>query len=252
MKTLLSFLILPFSFTIVLIGIGLVLRWYKKQRLGKIIMITGGILLLFFASYPGSWLTLKPLESKYEPLNITSSIKADYVVVLGGGCKEDTSLPSTARLTQASTRRLTEGIRIHKKIPGSTLVLSGGTDEDRISSAEMQLKVMQDLELSTDSVIVNLSPLNTQQEAEVVKEKIGDKHDIVLVTSAYHMPRAVALFNGQGIEVIPAPADHLITQSDEWGLSHFLWHPRNLKKSHRAFHEYVGMLWAWLNGDLSF
>jgi uncharacterized SAM-binding protein YcdF (DUF218 family) len=96
---------------------------------------------------------------------------------------------------------------------------------------------------------------NTYENAlftrRILEEKGIDR--IVLVTSAMHMPRAVGLFEKQGFEVIPAPADYNVTQSD-WER---LWQPNlttqlfnaspsvgNLSDTTLALKEYIG-IWAY-------
>ena len=252
MQTLISYLILPFSFCILLIIAGLLIHQFSsRRRLGSTLFIAGLGLLLWFSSYPGSRIMLAPLEQMYEPLHEPDNYEADYVVVLGGGYNYDSTLPSTARLSSSSTRRLTEALRIRQHLPDATLVLSGGGAAGYTTTAEMMLQAMIEIDADTSDVILHNQPRNTEEEAAFMSERLHnrDKQSVVLVTSARHMPRSMALFRGQNIDVIPAPADHELDREEPWNLEQFVWSLRFLQHSHYAIHEYVGIVGSRIRGQ---
>jgi uncharacterized SAM-binding protein YcdF (DUF218 family) len=82
---------------------------------------------------------------------------------------------------------------------------------------------------------------------------------ILLVTSAMHMPRAYRVFDGQSIEVLPAPTDYRVTDQD-WGyylqinpgvlLLNLLPDTESLHLTTLAIKEYVGLATYWLQGWL--
>jgi uncharacterized SAM-binding protein YcdF (DUF218 family) len=94
---------------------------------------------------------------------------------------------------------------------------------------------------------------NTYENA-VESKKILDRagiRRIVLVTSALHMPRSVAIFEKQGFEVIPAPTDYLVTDRDwtyyltpDWRIQLFNLIPtaEDLHFTTLALKEYLGIL----------
>jgi len=85
---------------------------------------------------------------------------------------------------------------------------------------------------------------NTWQNAVYIK-KILEKqgiHRIVLVTSAWHMPRSLWCFKAQGLDVIAAPTDYLTKQATYDVRSYFP-HWNVLAESGTALHEYLGLLW---------
>jgi uncharacterized SAM-binding protein YcdF (DUF218 family) len=83
----------------------------------------------------------------------------------------------------------------------------------------------------------------------LVRRLVGDDR-FVLVTSASHMLRSVALFRKQGMEPIPAPTDHWVKRSD--GMSPYRFFPgaENLLKTEMAVHEYLGLAWAKIRGQI--
>jgi len=94
-------------------------------------------------------------------------------------------------------------------------------------------------------LIVSSKPEDTEDEALSAKKLIGDK-PFILVTSAYHMKRAVKWFTLQGLHPNPAPTFHQASKKNE-NYTEFL-SPAALIKSRVVFHEILGMLWQKIKG----
>ena len=71
---------------------------------------------------------------------------------------------------------------------------------------------------------------------------------IILVTSAAHMPRSMALFRKRGLEPIPAPADFRVRGAQRPVPGRVFPHGSSLSEVEIAAHEYLGLAWAWLRG----
>jgi uncharacterized SAM-binding protein YcdF (DUF218 family) len=167
---------------------------------------------------------------------------------LGAGNSGDARYPANEKLSSASLSRLIEGIRIYKQIPNCKLILSGG----RIFGSQPDSAVMNNvasmLGVKPEDIVVEAGSRDTFNEAVFLKRIIGDK-PFILVTSAYHMPRAIALFNQQGMYPIAAPTQLLIKKKTTVFKSFF---PNStyLVYSDIAIHEYLGMLWGRISGLL--
>ncbi len=111
----------------ILIGSGVIYLWLQKNRKGILLITTGTVLLYFFSSWFGAWLLLNPLESRYPPLIHPEQHPVKNVVVLSGGHEDQPSLPATLQIRSGSMYRVIEGVRIHRQLPGSRLILMGGT-----------------------------------------------------------------------------------------------------------------------------
>ena len=153
-------------------------------------------------------------------------------------------LPSPAK-----QRRLIEGIRLHRALPGSTLVLSGGAVFDPVPGAEAMAKMAQLLGVDTTALLLESASRDTAEHARLLQPVIG-RDSFVLVTSAYHMLRAVPLFEKRGMNPLPAPTAHRILGSHGF-------HPSNLfpgvggfSTARLVMHEYVGLAWAKVRGDI--
>lgn len=101
--------------------------------------------------------------------------------------------------------------------------------------------------LDPERVVVQEEPLNTAQEAEAMASRIQGQERIILVTSAYHMPRAMQLFQAQGLEVVPAPTGHLVDPGrSQRHIGHQLPQAGYLRFAEKALWERLGLVWARL------
>jgi len=122
LKKLVSRFFFPLSLVIELLLLGIIL---KKRRTA--VILAGVSILYLFSFAPFGYLILRPLESQYVPISSTSLNKeVRWIVVLGGGSREDKTLTPEDRLGDASLKRLLEGVRLSLLLPRSRLVLSGG------------------------------------------------------------------------------------------------------------------------------
>ena len=100
------------------------------------------------------------------------------------------------------------------------------------------------------NIVVEKEAADTKDHVTYVKKIVGEE-PFILVTSASHMPRAMALFRKHGMEPIPAPTDYMVKER-EGGLTPGVFFPGagSLEKAERAVHEYLGLVWAWLRGQI--
>lgn len=254
LKKLLTHLFYPLTICLVSIIVGMILmRWGRWRKQGKWSLCFGvAVLLLFTFSPLPSWM-LRPLEWKYEPLRYAagqSPPAMPWVVVLGGGHSGTQDLPPTARLNRATLARLIEGVRQYHLHPGSKLVLSGGSVYGEIPNAEVLAAAAESLGVDRASMVIEAESKDTHDEAVLLKPMLGND-PFVLVTSASHMPRSVALFRGQGLEPTPAPTDY---QSKKAGVSltpsFFFPSTTGFTRGQKAVHEYLGLIWSKLRGQI--
>lgn len=247
----------PFCLEILVIGLFLLL-FTRKQRIGKFI-VTAGVILFTILSYRGiPNVLLRPLERQYLPLGIaaTSDISGSdiipsvrWIVVLGGGHTSDPNIPVTSQISDASLVRLIEGIRLHNEIPGSKLILSGGKVFDAVAEAETLEKVARAIGVKHEDIILETCSKDTADQAQFMKPIVGDD-EFILVTSAVHMPRSMALFKKLGMRPIPAPTGYLVKESQGSNPFQFFPDAGGFFKTESAFHEYLGLVWAKLRGQI--
>ena len=214
------FLIDPFNI-LWLLGLGIILLWAldKKKWLSKLIALT--VLFFLMVSTPLIPVILvNSLENRYLPLDSelfkvpAEEDKDIHILVLGGGHGYDDRLPANALLSSNARGRLHEGIRLHHQIPGSKLVLSGSTSSPgKLTQAEMLRDAALLLGVDENSIILQKEPVNTCQEAQKYAAAFKNRNDVILVTSAMHMPRAEKLFMDFGIEVTPSATNYRLKGS---------------------------------------
>jgi uncharacterized SAM-binding protein YcdF (DUF218 family) len=70
------------------------------------------------------------------------------------------------------------------------------------------------------------------------------------VTTAWHLPRAAALFRRAGVDLLPCPTDYTARPSPEFYWSDVDWDVASLERSTAAVRERIGYLWVWLRGKV--
>ena len=260
MKKFLAPLFSPLSICIELISLGLVLLLFsQKQKTGKV-LVTLGMTVLLLCSYEGvSGRILRTLESQYSPLDLTQvTLKEDektatrsvkWIVILAGGLVGDPTLPIQLQISHHSMARLIEGIRLHRLLPGSKIVLTGGIGFGGPAQATTLSRMAEELGVAKSDMVLEVESRDTKDHPFYIQHLVQDE-PFILVTSAFHMPRAMKLFMKRGLSPIPAPAG-------SWKPPNEFWSPRNLfpsafglRLAELACHEYMGLTWAWVRGQI--
>jgi len=250
LKKIVAPLFFPLSICFEILLFGLVLLWFtSRQRTGKVAITIGALLLGALSFSAVSDKLLGPLGYKYSPIltsNVISGIK--WIVVLGGGHISDPRHPVTGQLSGTTTVRLVEGIRLYRIVPGSKLILSGGGAFDPVPEAPIMADVAIALGVDRGDLILEPASQDTKDQARLIQKIVG-KERFVLVTSASHMPRSMALFEKFGMKPIPGPTEYLVKQNQQLTPRMFFPRPTALGKAEIAFYEYLGMLWAKIRGQ---
>jgi len=250
-KKIVASFFLPVSFCLEILLLGLFLLWFtRKQKAGKIVVFTGVVLLATLSCEAFSDHLLRPLEYNYHPILKCDDISdVKWVVVLGGGHHSDSELSVTSQLSESSLSRLVEGIRIHKLLPESRLVLSGGPVFDPAPDAKILADVAQAVGVDRQDLVLESVSKDTKDEARLIQEIVGNDK-FILVTSASHMPRSIALFKKLGMEPVPAPTDYWVKERQ--GISPGMFFPSadGMRKAERAFREYLGLVWSKIRGQI--
>jgi uncharacterized SAM-binding protein YcdF (DUF218 family) len=228
----------PLSLAAVLAVSAAVLRLLGGRRIVTVWMLAlaASIAYLGATGLVGNAL-IRPLERRYSPLADGAIPSVGFVVVLGSGYSPRYGIPVTAALDEDGLVRIVEGVRIQRLMGRARLVVSGGAPEGESPPAAGMAKLARDLGVNDASLIVLDSSLNTNVEARSVAILVGAV-PFVLVTSAYHMPRALRAMERAGVRPIPAPTGQ---RSDAFGWRNFVPTSNGLGNTERALHEYLGM-----------
>ncbi len=251
LKKVLSALLYPLPVCLLLMLVGLVLLWRgRRQAWGRGLVTTGFVLLLLCSFKPLPNLAVRALEDDYEVFSPAQhpGVEVAWVVVLGGGITDDPALPPNGQLSAVSQARLIEALRILAFYPQARLLLSGGGFFSTIPEASALREVAALLGVDPARIQVEDRSVDTADQAVRVRRLVGEA-PFVLVTSAVHLPRSMALFERQGMRPLPAPAQYLVRRQSRLRPGSFFPTSENLSKLTAAWHEYLGLLWARLRGE---
>ncbi|MDP2955371.1 MAG: ElyC/SanA/YdcF family protein [Longimicrobiales bacterium] len=240
-----SALLMPLPACLLLGVVGWVL-WArgKRKRLGQG-MVGASLLLLSVLSFtPLADGLMRAVETDEPPFPGDS---VDFVVVLGGGHVSDPALPVSAQLSSPALHRLVEGVVIATAQPWSRLVLSAWGGADPRSNADVSREMGAALGFPEIRMVLEPRPRDTRQEAELLAPLLRGRR-FALVTSASHMPRALALFRAQGLDPVPAPTGHLAKERQGFDLLSWVPAEGNLERTRFFWHEILGRAWARLTG----
>lgn len=184
---------------------------YKIKYKMYTLYIAIGIILFLISST--SYLPKKliaSIEKAYDPIELHLIDRSEiyYIHVLGSGASNDSRLPASINLNSATLSRLVEGIRIYTYLDHAVLVTSAATKKGFKSQAEISKESAVSLGVKEDDIKMLVTPTTTLEEALAFKRKFGTNKNVIIVTSALHMPRAVEIFKDQGLKVLPAPSNY--------------------------------------------
>lgn len=257
-KKIVALFLYPVGLCLGILILGLFCLWAtRRQRLGKVLATLGTVLLLLCSTSLISSGLLVPLEQRYPALlhpetvswGPESSTSPKWIVVLGGGHVSDPRLPANSQISAPALGRVVEAVRLHKAVPGSKLLLSGGAVFDPVPEAEVMARIAVLLGVKPQDIRLESDSRDTAEEAEIIAKMIG-REKFILVTSAAHMPRSMALFRRRGLDPIPAPADFRAPNIQSSGPGRFFPGVWSLAQTQIAVHEYLGLAWAWLRGEI--
>jgi len=251
LKKIVSQVLNPLPLALILAVAGLVLSWTgKRKRSGTFLLWLSGLLVLFFSFVFSGRPWLGRLEYYYRPKIEEAELAGiKWVVVLGGGLWDDPRLPPSAQLTYSSVCRLVEGIRLWRKIPRARLLLSGGAVFNSLTEAQAMAVLARELGVPDSLLLLEDRSKDTDDQIRYIAEMVGQER-FLLVTSAAHLPRSMALCRRQGLYPVPAPSDFMIKKGQEQNPARFFPCSRGIEIWETFVHEILGMAWGRIMGKI--
>jgi uncharacterized SAM-binding protein YcdF (DUF218 family) len=136
-------------------------------------------------------------------------------------------------------------ISLCRELSPCRLILSGGPP----GQAEAMRSVAMALGVRQAEIVLESNSRNTEEEGRFIAPTVG-KAPFLLVTSASHMPRAMALLRKQGMNPIAAPTDYLAKQTEKPNLADAFPGYYGLYEASRTVYEYLGLTWERLRGEI--
>jgi uncharacterized SAM-binding protein YcdF (DUF218 family) len=240
----------PDSLFIILLTLCLLLFLLKKTKKATYLLglLTFSALFLSFFSM-GDWM-LYPLETRFQNKpDLPEHI--DGIIILGGSVIPDLSVEWQQLETNQSHERLSSFIKLAQLYPGARLVFSGGnasTDDSKPTEAQIAETYFLESGISAERLLIENKARNTAENVSYSRQLVrpASNETWLMITTAYHMPRAMGVFCEQNWRVIPYPVDHQTLPSE-------LYQPRFSLIGHAehlvlASHEWVGLLYYYFTG----
>lgn len=232
----------------------LLFAWWGSRRFGwprTARLFLAGLLLyggVIFAT-PLPELAVRSLENRFPVPQVTADDIAG-IVVLGGATADGAVAAARGQPgLNSSAERLTTAIALQRSMPDHKIIVSGFSGRlfpRGWNEAEITTRFFEQQGLDMSKVHFEAKSRNTAENARLTAELVGKMdRPWLLITSARHMPRAVASFREAGLSVLPYPVDYLTEPAA------LTW-PRNVSSSiglmAMALHEWVGMLAYYVTG----
>ncbi|MFQ3787630.1 YdcF family protein [Halomonas sp. A29] len=236
--TLLKILLLPPMLNVLLVVLGLLLS--PKRFLGALLIMLGLFGLLLLATPIASHTLRQGLEP--YPIPARSQLEsAEAIVILGGG--RDYTAPEFGwgdAPANPTWRRLAYGAHLYRQTELPILVSGGRVHDEETAEASLMATALRDIFdvpvrwLEEES---RSTAENARISAEILRAEGIER--VALVSQAWHLPRAVAEFEAQGLAVVPAPTE--FTSPPPEGLAAWLPRAYHLNQSTRALNEWLGL-----------
>lgn len=253
------FVLQPSTLIALLIGYGAILIWTGWARWGRRFVSIGAGLLLIVGLSPLGNALIVPLEDRFARADLVPPPPPAGLIILGGA---ETRLVGSARkaptLNEAG-ERLVEGAILALRFPQSKIAFSGGdagivykSDSEAAGAAAL----LGALGIPRDRLILETNARDTYENALYLKKELEKENALaggkrwLLITSAYHMPRAMGVFRQAGFDVEPWPVDYR-TRGAQDLTRPFDKVSEGLRRVDAATREWVGLLAYWLTGRSS-
>lgn len=238
-KFIYTFLLPPGIFILLLLALSIWQYRFAKKR---------ALLLMFFAlclyalSTPYvSTILITSLESRYTP---STKISGDVLVMLGGGATANVpDIDGTGQLSGSAANRLLTTARLYYQTRLPILLSGGQVFSDSSNEALIAKRQLVQLGIPEKHILIENKSRNTEENARYVK-KILKEHNFtkpVLITSAFHMERALRNFKKLHINTVPYPTDYKSNPYQTVDINKFVPSAGALSLSSMAMKEYMGI-----------
>ncbi|MEM8627612.1 MAG: YdcF family protein [Pseudomonadota bacterium] len=233
--------------------------WLQRWAGRGLVLGVAGMVLACFT--PLADAVIIPLEERM-PRPALSDLPADVVgvITLGGATDTRTTTARRVVLLNEAGERVTETISLAARFPELRVILSGGSAQifgAEEAEATSMRGLLRDAGVDAERILSEPQSRNTHENAIFTARLIARQRDTklrtgrwLLLTSAFHMPRAVGCFRQQGVRVIPFPVDY---RTSGWSdMFVFPFQPSNaLRRLDIATKEWIGLVAYWALGRTS-
>jgi len=243
----LSLLVICAAAAVVLMGLG-----GRFARLGRAVLVATALVYCAFTSPPVAALVEHGLVQSYRPLRDRAAAQgASTIIVVGNGVFIAPDGAGDA-MQQHTLDNVREGARLTRLLSPQLVIASGGIVDpasQRRSEADVMRDVLVQLGVPRERIAGEDQSRNTFEQvtnvARLLRERRIDR--AVVVTSAPHMPRLLALFRREGLSPVPSVP---LQAYERRGRGPWLFSMRALADSEAASYEYMALVGYWLRGRI--
>lgn len=252
LSRILGFFALPSNLLISIGILGIVLLCTRLRRLASWLVVTSIVLLAIAGLSPFGNILILPLEQRFPPWD-PSRGSPTGIVVLGGAISPGISAARGTVALNEAAERITAATELARRYPNARIIYTGGSNSllfDRIPEAPFAVRELEALGVAHDRITAEEQSRNTVENAVfsrlIAQPKPGEVW--LLVTSAFHMPRAIAAFRAAGFPVQAYPVDWR-TRGPIDATRPFGSLSGGLAQTDTAMHEWIGLAVYRLTGQ---
>lgn len=248
LSKMLALMVQPSSVAVLCLLAGLWLtRRGRVSKLGRRLLCGGALVLIAGGILPVGNLLVMPLEQRFAFVPPPSDTdRVDGIILLGGFEDGWVSAGRGGLGLNEAAERMTEGLRLALRHPDAKVVFTGGVGgllSHNVDAVVPVARFLQEAGIAEERIVLEGRSRNTHENAvftrELVKPAAGERW--YLVTSAFHMPRAMGLFRKAGFDVIAYPVDYR-TKGPEDLTRLFERIPQGLMRLDLGFNEWLGLV----------
>jgi uncharacterized SAM-binding protein YcdF (DUF218 family) len=250
----LGFFAIPSNLIIVVGIVGALLLRTRYARAGWRMAIGALVLLAILGLSPVGNALILPLEQRF-PRWDASHGAPDGIIVLGGAITPDVSMARGEPALNEAAERITAAVVLARRYPRARVLFTGGSAAllfPEGTEGEIALHLFVALGIAPERILIDDKSRNTIENAVysqlLAQPKKGERW--LLMTSAYHMPRAIGVFRRVGFDVEAYPVDWR-TRGKRDALRPFGALGDGLRRTDTAVHEWIGLAVYWLTGRSS-
>jgi len=243
------FLLSPERLFFISLLFGVILLYCRWIKVGRIVVAGVTVFGFIISIMPVANWVINPLEQRF-PIPDLNGNPPNGIIVLSGAENAAATLKLGQVVLSESAERLIVFVSLARRFPYARLVVSDSSEiviNQNKLGAETARQLFGDMGLELTRVEFEDNARNTYENAVYTKELIQPliSERWLLVTSAFHMPRAVACFRKQGLDVVPYPVDY---RGDIEGYSPKFNPLDSLALLSLGLKEWLGLISYWLMG----
>jgi uncharacterized SAM-binding protein YcdF (DUF218 family) len=242
-----EFLLLALAGGVALLWLPALDRWGRRW----LTLVAAGYMLMGLPQ-GAAWLHDRLVGDPPRVLTAAAAQGADTIVLLGNGALSAADASRTLHLPSLETAyNVLEAARLHDVLGGARIIASGGgapgSTHTRTEAAVMRDLLVR-LDVAPGAIVLEAESSTTHTQAVNVARMVDRSRPVVLVTVARHMPRARALFEAQGVPVIPS-ASGFDLQRRGWIWRWWVPSRHAMRISEMLVYERLARVNGWLRGQ---